>query len=311
MDFESKNWLRLAFNLRASVIRNIKTQVLLTMLISLIITIAYKHGYSGFSQPILAGLIPGIVLGLILVFRTNTAYERFWEGWQITGMTIFTGRNLSRQMWLTIPDKTLEAREEKAAYLRLIAAFFMSMKQHLRHDLVDEHLRSVLSAEQCLKLQYVTNMPLQVTQWIGGYLTKNYAQQQIDSIQFAALNRLLDQLVECLSRCERIVAAPMPHAYSIHLRHLLILYCFALPFQMVKDLQWWTIPVSGVVAFSLFGIEAIGLEIENPFGYDANDIPLDKLCHKLHNDIEELIAHKKDIDIRKTPINSSDAAQDI
>jgi putative membrane protein len=89
---------------------------------------------------------------------------------------------------------------------------------------------------------------------------------------------------------DRILAAPMPHAYSIHLRHLLILDCFALPFQIVKDLHWWTVPVSGVVAFALFGIEAIGLEIENPFGHDANNIPLDKLCHKLYKDIEELIA---------------------
>lgn len=292
MDFEGNNWFKLALNLRSSVIRNIKIQVLLTMVIALIITIFYKHGYSGFSQPILAGLIPGIVLGLILVFRTNTAYERFWEGWHIAGMTIFTGRNLSRQMWLTIPDKNLEERQEKAACLRLIAAFFIAMKQHLRHAGVDEQLRSVLSSEQSSKLQDVTNMPLKVTQWIGYYLTKQYTKQQIDTIQFSALNRLLDQLVECLSRCERILGAPMPHAYSIHLRHLLILYCFALPFQMVKDLQWWTVPVSGVVAFALFGIEAIGLEIENPFGYDPNDIPLDKLCHKLHKDIEELIASK-------------------
>ncbi|BAY78774.1 hypothetical protein NIES25_52520 [Nostoc linckia NIES-25] len=302
MDFERKNWFHQALNFRDSVIRDIKIQVLLTMAVALIITIFYKHGYSIFSQPILAGLIPGIVLGLILVFRTNTAYERFWEGWQIAGMVIFTGRNLSRQMWLTIPAPTLETREAKAAYLRLIPGFFIAMKQHLRHDGVDEHLKSLLSSEQCLKLQNVSNMPLQVTQWLGGYLTKQYAQQQIDSIQFAALNRLVDQLVECLSRCERILAAPMPHAYSIHLRHLLILYCFALPFQMVKDLQWWTIPVTGVVAFALFGIEAIGLEIENPFGCDANDIPLDKLCHKLHKDIEEIIVYKTDLDIRETHI---------
>lgn len=302
MDFERKNWFNLALNFRESVIRDIKIQVFLTMVVALIITIIYKHGYSGFSQPILAGLIPGIVLGLILVFRTNTAYERFWEGWQIAGMTIFTGRNLSRQMWLTIPDPTLEAREEKGAYLRLNAAFFIAMKQHLRHEGIDEQLKSLLSSEQYLKLQNVSNMPLQITQWLGGYLTKQYAQKQIDSIQFAALNRLLDQLVECLSRCERILAAPMPHAYSIHLRHLLILYCFALPFQMVKDLQWWTVPVAGVVAFALFGIEAIGLEIENPFGCDTNDIPLDKLCHKLHKDIEELIAYKTDLDIREIHI---------
>lgn len=292
MNVASKNWFELALNLRGSVIRDIKIQVLLSMVIALIVTILYKRGYSGFSQPILAGLIPGIVLGLILVFRTNTAYERFWEGWHIAGMTIFTGRNLSRQMWFTIPEKTLEARQEKAAYVLLIAAFFIAMKQHLRGAAVNKHLKSVVSPEQYFELESVTNMPLKVTQWIGRYLTKQYEQKQIDSFQFSAMNLLLDRLVECLSRCERILAAPMPHAYSIHLRHLLILYCFALPFQMVKDLQWWTIPVSGVVAFALFGIEAIGLEIENPFGYDANDIPLDKLCHKLHNDIEELIASK-------------------
>ncbi|AFZ12719.1 hypothetical protein Cri9333_1835 [Crinalium epipsammum PCC 9333] len=310
MEFERNNWFQLAFNFKSSVILNIKTQVFLSMVMAFLITLLYKHGYSGFSQPILAGLIPGIILGLLLVFRTNTAYERFWEGWQIAGMTIFTGRNLSRQMWMTIPDRTLADSQEKAAYLRLVTAFFMAMKQHLRRARVDEQLKSVLSPEQCLELQYVTNMPLKVTQWIGGYLTKQYSQKQIDSIQFAALNRLLDQLVECLSRCERILAAPMPKAYSIHLRHLLILYCLALPFQMVKDLQWWTIPVVGGVAFALFGIEAIGLEIENPFGYDANDIPLDRLCQKLDSDIEDLIAAGTKQDSLETSVNPF-SAQDM
>ncbi len=310
MEFERNNWFQLAFNFKSSVILNIKTQVFLSMAMAFIITLLYKHGYSGFSQPILAGLIPGIILGLLLVFRTNTAYERFWEGWQIAGMTIFTGRNLSRQMWMTIPDRTLADSQEKAACLRLVAAFFMAMKQHLRRARVDEQLKSVLSPEQGLELQYVTNMPLKVTQWIGGYLTKQYSQKQIDSIQFAALNRLLDQLVECLSRCERILAAPMPKAYSIHLRHLLMLYCLALPFQMVKDLQWWTIPVVGGVAFALFGIEAIGLEIENPFGYDANDIPLDRLCQKLDSDIEDLIAAGTKQDSLETSVNPF-SAQDM
>jgi putative membrane protein len=290
-----KNWFKLVLSFRGSVIWNIKYQVAVTMIIALIITLIYeKGGYTGLSQPTLAGLIPGIVLGLLLVFRTNTAYERFWEGWQIGGMTIFTGRNLSRQIWMNIIVKTFEDEEKKAYHLRLIAAFFVAMTQHLRREGVDDRLKSLLTPEHCLQLKNVSNMPLKITQLIGAYLAQQYNQQHIDSIQFAALNRLLDQLVECLSRCERILNAPMPRAYSIHLRHLLILYCFALPFQMVKDLHWWTVPVVGVVAFVLFGIEAIGLEIENPFGYDANDIPLDNLCRKLHNDIEELIAAHED-----------------
>ncbi|MEH2063618.1 MAG: bestrophin family ion channel [Nostoc sp.] len=290
-----KNWFKLVLNFRSSVIWDIKYQVAVTMIIALIITLIYeKGGYTKLSQPTLAGLIPGIVLGLLLVFRTNTAYERFWEGWQIGGMTIFTGRNLSRQIWMNIIVKSFEDKEKKAYHLRLIAAFFVAMTQHLRREGVDDRLKCLLAPEHSLQLKNVSNMPLKITQWIGAYLAQQYSQQHIDSIQFAALNRLLDQLVECLSRCERILNAPMPKAYSIHLRHLLILYCFALPFQMVKDLHWWTVPVVGVVAFVLFGIEAIGLEIENPFGYDANDIPLDSLCRKLHNDIEELIAADED-----------------
>lgn len=289
-----KNWFKLILSLRGSVVRDIKYQVAVSMFIALIITLIYEKGYTGLSQPTLAGLIPGIVLGLLLVFRTNTAYERFWEGWTIAGMTIFTGRNLSRQMWLTIIVKSSEQRYEKVEHLRLIAAFFVAMTQHLRREGVDERLKSLLAPKQYMELQKSSNMPLRITQWIGAYLTQQYTQQHIDSFQFSALNRLLDQLVECLSRCERILNAPMPRAYSMHLRHLLILYCFALPFQMVKDLHWWTVPVVGVVAFALFGIEAIGLEIENPFGYDANDIPLDNLSRKLHNDIEELIAADED-----------------
>jgi putative membrane protein len=193
-------------------------------------------------------------------------------------------------MWMNISVENLEAQEKKAYQLRLIAAFFVAMTQHLRREGVNDRLKSLLAPEHYLELKNVSNMPLRITQWIGAYLAQQYSQQYIDTIQFAALNRLLDQLVECLSRCERILNAPMPRAYSMHLRHLLILYCFAIPFQMVKDLHWWTVPVVGVIAFALFGIEAIGLEIENPFGYDANDIPLDNLCSKLHNDIEELIA---------------------
>ncbi|WP_445306612.1 hypothetical protein [Microcoleus vaginatus] len=201
---------------------------------------------------------------------------------------MFTNRNVSKKMWITICKQTLANRQVKAAFWRLMSAFLMAIKQHLKYQGVDNELKKLLLyREQCLGLQYVTNMQLKVTQRIGGYLTKQYTQKHVDSLQFAFLNRLLDQLVECLSRCERLLAAPMPKAYSIHLQHLLLLYCLALPFQMVKDFQWWTIPVVRIVSFGLFGVEAIGLEIENPFGYDANDFPLNRLCKKLHNDTEE------------------------
>lgn len=289
MNPEPNNWLKIAFNLKSSVIPAIKQQVCLSMIFALLISLSYERGFHSFHQPALAGLIPGIVLGLLLVFRTNTAYERFWEGWKLAGTLVFTGRNLARKILINIPERSSDDLQEKITHMRIVGGFYTAINLHLRREGVNDRLKEIVSPDQYAELQTATNMPLKITKWLSEYINKLYNQKYIDTIQLEAHNKLVDQLVECLSCCERILAAPMPNAYSTHLKHLLILYCFALPFQLVKDLHWWTIPTVGVVTFALFGIEAIGLEIENPFGYDANDIPLDNLAKKLQNDIEQLI----------------------
>lgn len=289
MSAEPKNWLKLVLDLKDSVIPAIKQQVCLSMIFALLITLIHQGGFTGVHQPALAGLIPGIVLGLLLVFRTNTAYDRFWEGWKIAGAMVFTCRNLARKICNNVSLTNPEVIQEKLANMRLVYVFYITIISHLRKEPVNQRLKSIISVKHYAELETTVNMPLQVVKWISDYIYKLYAHQHIDSIQLEAHNKLLDQLVECLSRCERILSAPMPRAYSIHLKHLLILYCLALPFQLVEDLNWWTIPTVGVIAFALFGIEAIGLEIEDPFGYDANDIPLEKLANKVENDIEVLI----------------------
>jgi putative membrane protein len=106
----------------------------------------------------------------------------------------------------------------------------------------------------------------------------------------ASLQELLNILVDNLGACERILKTPMPLAYAIHLKQLLFLYCFLLPFQIVESLGWWTGLISALVSFTLFGIEAIGLEIENPFGYDENDLPLDTICKTMKRNIDDIIS---------------------
>jgi putative membrane protein len=104
------------------------------------------------------------------------------------------------------------------------------------------------------------------------------------------LQNLLNNLVDTLGACERILRTPMPLAYAIHLKQLLLLYCLLLPFQVVDELRWWTAPAVALVSFTLFGIEAIGVEIENPFGTDPNDLPLDTICDTIERNIEDLIS---------------------
>jgi putative membrane protein len=104
------------------------------------------------------------------------------------------------------------------------------------------------------------------------------------------MNVSVNDLLEALTTCERILSTPIPFAYAIYLKRLLLIYCLSLPFQVVNTLHWWTSPVAIIISFVLLGIEEIGTEIENPFGDDANDLPLEEICTTILNNIEDLIA---------------------
>jgi putative membrane protein len=283
------NWLGLLFRWQGSVIPAILPQVAICAIFSLLIEFIDTRGINlGFAMA--GGIVPSIVLGLLLVFRTNTAYERFWEGRKIWGTMVNTTRNLARAFWVSIEEKEPGDRSGKIVALRSLVAFSVAMKLHLRGESVNGELERLLDREKYEKLTTMNNPPLEVAFWIGDYLQKQKDSDRIDSYQLVAMLRLLDTLVDCLGACERILKTPIPLAYAIHLKQLLFIYCLALPFQVVNELGWWTAVFVGLVSFTVFGIEAIGLEIENPFGHDANDLPLDRICETMERNIEDLIS---------------------
>ncbi|NEP42705.1 MAG: hypothetical protein F6K35_27180 [Okeania sp. SIO2H7] len=284
-----KNRLKFALGLNYSVIPTIWKTVVISMILTAVVALFYRKGADWLYQPTLASLIPGIVLGLLLVFRTNTSYDRFWEGRKLIGQILIDCRSLGFLLWVNIPEKKPEDTEEKIACIRLITVLFTAIKLHLRKEPIDERIKSLVAEKQYLELKNVNHIPLRVIKMIADYLKKMYDRHYIDSIQLTACNQLLEQLVGHLSGCERILNTPIPPAYSIHLKHLLFLYCAALPFNLLADLGWLTVPAVGIITFTLLGIEAIGIEIENPFGYDPNDLPLDKLNDVLHANLEELM----------------------
>jgi ion channel-forming bestrophin family protein len=285
----SDHWLALLFQWRGSVIPAILPQVALCSFFSLFISLIDLRGFNlGFS--LAGGIVPSIVLGLLLVFRTNTAYERFWEGRKIWGNIINTSRNISRTIWVSIEEQTPEDKQGKIATLRLLVAFAVSMKLSLRSESVNSELERFMDREKYEKLQTMNNPPLEIAFWISDYLQKNHDRNNINSYQLIALFKLLDMLVDSWGACERILKTPIPLAYAIHLKQLLFIYCLALPFQVVNELRVWTAVFVGLVSFTVFGIEAIGIEIENPFGHDANDLPLDRICETMERNIEDLIS---------------------
>ena len=272
-----------------SVINAIIVKVIWCTLFSVFVEIA--HEFDLFKSWPLINMIPNILLGLLLSFRTTTAYERFWEGRKLWGTLVNNVRNLSRDIWVTVEEiEQPKDRDSKVATLRLLVAFAVSTKFNLRGERVNNELEELLTSERYEKLKYMNNPPLEVAFWIGDYLQEQYERNCLNSYQLNALKQLLNSMVDCLGGCERIQKTPIPLAYAIHLNQILFIYCLFLPLQMVEILHWLSIPMVALVSFILFGIEEIGNQLDNPFGTAPNDLPLDAICATIRRNIEDLIS---------------------
>jgi ion channel-forming bestrophin family protein len=282
------DWVKLTFKLQGSVIPAVLPRALFCGAFGLIISNLHARGWVQ-SWPILGNVVPSIVLGLLLVFRTNTAYDRFWEGRKAWGTLINTTRNLTRRIWVFVGELEPSDRDHKKEALYLILAFAIATKLHLRQEPITSELLELIGDRQHTAQREAPNAPLKIAFWIEDYLQQQYQHQRVDVYQITAMNTLLDALVNSLGTCERILKTPIPMAYAIHLKQLLLIYCLLLPFQLIGEIGYWTGPIVALVSFTLFGIEEIGIEIENPFGRDHNDLPLDDICRTMRRNLEHLM----------------------
>ncbi|KAI8336020.1 Bestrophin, RFP-TM, chloride channel-domain-containing protein [Blakeslea trispora] len=158
-------------------------------------------------------------------------------------------------------------------------------KRHLDH--------SKFTSEEDLPYQGDSDLslPLEILFRVALFINQAKAADKIESSLVSVTTSSLDTLVNTLTAFERIVHTPIPRAYNIHLKQAAVLYIFFLPFALVDSVAWLTAPIVALVSFTLFGIEAIGAELENPFGYDANDLPLNKYCDELKKEVEYIIYH--------------------
>ncbi|ERT09764.1 bestrophin, RFP-TM, chloride channel family protein, partial [Lyngbya aestuarii BL J] len=202
------------------------------------------------------------------------------------------GRILARNIYFFIPTKTDKDRETKLDYIKLVGTLVWAIKVHVRKEDLETELKNLLTPNQFIELQQIQQRPLRIANWLADYLIRMYEQNLINYRFLIELNQSMDRILEAMIACDRIASTPLPKAYSIHLKHLLLIYCLSVPFTFVEELNWLTVPAVGVITFSLLGIEEIGLEIENPFGNDPNDLPLEKFCYILQSDIAELIEYE-------------------
>ncbi len=226
-----------------------------------------------------------LVLGLLLVFRTNNSYDRYWEGRKAWGQIVISLRNLARTMQVSIPVQNEQEWQQKKRAFQLLIAFPIAVKLHLRENPDNQELTDFLTPAERATLDQVPNRPIYITLWLQDYFQKQVAHQRLDSNRAWELDDSVNQLIQGLATCERIVSTPLPMAYVIYLKQLILVYCLALPWGLKPELGWAMVLIVGVVAFILMGVEELAREIENPFGLDVNDLPLEDLCTMIRRSV--------------------------
>ena len=226
----------------------------------------------------------GIVLGLFLVFRTNSAYDRWWEGRKIWGSFVNNSRNLALKINAYLDRNNSVSRQW---FSQMIICFVYSVKHHLRHGVqassldVDESTRAQLKAAR-----HVPNFVLSL---LYNRTNELYKDQTISGDQLIILDKELKEFTDVLGGCERIKNTPIPYSYTMFIKKFIFIYLITLPFAFVTTSGYLTIPIVVVITYVLLSVELIAEEIEDPFGGDINDLPMDDLAAKIKDNVKELL----------------------
>ncbi|KAF9183201.1 hypothetical protein BGZ50_004394 [Haplosporangium sp. Z 11] len=400
--------MRYTLRLRGSVIPSVLPDVMIITGFSATIMFFETSEIFGITLNIASVIVPAlsVVVGLILAFRTNTAYDRYWEGRKLWASLDVQIRNFSRMVWIGMKEapqvstpassatsessgskrrsmivhahqlfgrsdsstKTIststskttttrsyrntnstngsnrtenassatlieidspqhgieqdnEENHERLLVIRLLLAFAVSVKHHLRQEFgtryfdlegllpegfepcaANENIEIKVAHDKALGDRHrhfnedtwtiqadnedgQMSLPLEVAHGLMLMIMAKARAGQIETSLIGNLLGSVNTMVDIFTNMERIVFTPIPLAYSIHLRQVVYLYCLALPFTFIEILGWGLVPLMCLVSFTLFGVEAIGREIENPFGKDENDLHMDDFCRDLKREL--------------------------
>ncbi|MCW3463724.1 bestrophin family protein [Chitinophaga nivalis] len=226
----------------------------------------------------------GFVISLLLVFRTNTAYDRWWEGRRLWGTLVNSSRNLAIKIQAMLPQENQAARE---FYRIMIPNFAYGLKNHLRATFVAEELQPLPTGP--VQVTPAKHVPNQLSQQLTSKAMELHREGQLTGEQLIILNNELQAFAEVCGACERIKNTPIPFSYSVFIKKFIFFYVMTMPFGYVFSLGYLIIPMIVFIFFVLASLELIAEEIEDPFGRDANDLPLDGICSNIRLHVSELL----------------------
>lgn len=309
--YETDSWLRLLFTFKGSVLTHIWRRVVAATAFSVVVTVMMDldviHALyvalidedapkelldpKQLSLTTLPFTLIGTALAIFLGFRNNSSYDRFWEGRKLWGRMINLTRTLTRQtMTLVAPERGGALDEDAAAEARAgfehelvyrLVAYVHALRHHLRQERDFEDCRPFMPEGELDVALAAPNAPIHMLHRMGERYAEAWRAGWVETMHLPTLENSLLIITDIQGGCERIQKTPIPFAYTVLMHRIVALYCFALPLGIYTTIGDFTPIVVLIISYSFLGLDAIGQELEEPFGTEPNDLPLSAICRML------------------------------
>ncbi len=229
----------------------------------------------------------GVAISVLLVFRTNTAYDRWWEGRKLWGSLVNNSRNLATKLCVLLPEEDKENRE---FFKKTLIAYPFALHDHLNKENTRTEL--FLKPEHKQVLQHVDvdkHIPNQLIKLLMQRVMELLNKGIITGEQLLFINAEIQSYTDICGACERIKNSPIPFSYSVFIKKFIFIYVITLPFGYVFNLGYWVILVASFIFYVQVSMELIAEEIEDPFGGDQNDVPTDLISKSIQKNIQEIL----------------------
>jgi putative membrane protein len=230
----------------------------------------------------------GISLAVFLGFRNSAGYERYWEARKLWGSMLNASRSLARQRLTLMDGEPAESRR----FVDLIIAFAQATNDQLRLTDGAAALSALLTPEALGRVAASRFKPAMILLLLGEELQRLRREARAGDILIKAMDQELTELSQTLGGCERIHGTPIPLPYSVLLHRTIYFFCMMLPFGLVSSVGWWSPVIAVFLSYTFLALDAIGEELEEPFGTAPNDLPLNAMTRTIRDSLHEMMGDR-------------------
>lgn len=287
---DKNNLLALLFSWHGTILPSVMPALIVVIGISTVISvISIQHVVNLPQVPAFGFTIFGVILSIFLGFKNSACYERWWEGRKLWGSLIANTRHLDRETLVLNPERRERVLSNVILFTALLRDRLRYQTAHPTEFLEFEHL----DATQKQHIHGHLNPPQYTLSLIQKELVDALNKAEISDIVYGIVVQHIIELGNVQAGCDRIASTPLPYSYSVLLNRAVYFFCLILPFSLPSVLGLWTPVLIGLIAYLFLGLDALSSQLEEPFGTQDNDLPLDSMVRLIEREL--LTALDKDV----------------